>query len=100
MSDGNGENHILINKLASQLLGVQDRRVEGESYFSLLTDINKKGDCIQKYLEIFDTKSSREHPIDLKPQYNPGAQLHGTLIPSDGEGGRYIITIISEQVFA
>jgi PAS domain-containing protein len=97
LSDGNGE-IILMNTQASQLLGVPGRRIEGESYFSLLTDINRKGDCIQKYLELFDMKSPRELTIELKPQNNPGVVLRGTLIPADADRSRYLITVISEPV--
>lgn len=99
LSDGNGE-IVLMNKQAAQLLGVPGRNIEGESFFSLLTDINRKGDSIQKYLEVFDAQSPREVTIELKPQNNPGAVLHGTLIPADGSAGRYLITIISEPALA
>ena len=97
LSDCNGE-IILINNQAAQLLGVPGRKIEGDSYFSLLTDINQKGDYIQKYLQLFDAKSPQELTIELKPRNNPGMALHGTLIPADGGSNRYLITIISEPV--
>ena len=99
LSDGNGE-IVLMNKRAAELLGVADRATAGDSYFSLLTDINRKGDCIQRYLEIFDAKTEREVVIELKPQHNPGAVLQGTLVRAEGDVGRYLITMISEPVTA
>jgi hypothetical protein len=99
LSDGNGE-IILMNMQASRLLGVPGRKIEGESYFSLLTDAQQKGNAIQKYLEIFDAKSTREISIELKPQNNPGVVLNGTVIPADGDRNRYLITIISEPALA
>ena len=99
LSDGNGE-IILVNKQALQLLGVTASIAEGNSYFSLLTDASQKGNSIQKYLEIFETKEAREYALELKPKNNPGVVLHGTVIPADGVGGRYLITIISEPALA
>src|ERR1700677_314218 len=94
LSDGNGE-IIFMNTQAADLLGVRDRKAEGDSYFSLLTDVNEKGNAIQKYLEIFDARVQREYSIELKPKNNHGVTLNGKAIPVDGSASRYMITIIS-----
>ncbi len=95
LSDGNGE-IVFMNTQAAQLLGMRGKKTEGDSYFSLLTDSNQKGNAIQKYLEVFDASLPQEAVIELKPKNNPGAILRGTLMQADGSNDRYLITIISE----
>jgi PAS domain-containing protein len=99
LSDCNGE-IVFMNTQAAQLLGVGDKKTEGDSYFTLLTDTSQKGNAIQKYLELFDAATFREMVIELKPKNNPGAVLRGTLMQADGDNDRYLITIISEPVLS
>lgn len=96
LSDVNGE-IIFMNRLAAEMIGVELGMAEGNSYFTLLTDENKKGAFIQQYLGMFDATTPKKTSIELKPKNFGGKTLRGVLIAVDGRVGRSLITIISEE---
>jgi PAS domain-containing protein len=94
LSDEHGE-ILFINEQASALLKVTNKDAVGDSYFSLLENVAEKGTSIQRYLSVFDTKSSQELVSKFRPRTNSGVLLDGHSILVETAGLRRMVTIIS-----
>jgi PAS domain-containing protein len=94
LSDEHGE-ILFINEQASALLKVTNKDALGDSFFSLLENVAEKGTSIQRYLSVFDTKSSQELVSKFRPRTNPDALFNGHSILVETAGLRRMVTIIS-----
>jgi PAS domain-containing protein len=94
LSDEHGE-ILFINEQAAALLKVASKDAVGDSFFSLLENVAEKGTSIQRYLSVFDTKSSQELVSKFRPRTNPDVLFNGHSILVETAGLRRMVTIIS-----
>ena len=94
LSDENGE-VVFVNDRAVELLNISKESVMGDSIFSLLENIGEKGNSIQRYLAVMDSKSKEKIITKYRPRTKPGVVIDGESLVVEAGGLRRMVTMLS-----